>query len=197
MKILLVMAHPDADSLSGQMARLAAARLKAMGHQVQIEDLYGQEFAPALTAQERATYYAPRYVVEGVREQAERLKEAEGLVLVFPTWWFGFPAILKGWFDRVWVPGVAYEHGENFGPIVPGLNRMKRVLAVTSLGAPFWVDRFVMGRPVRRVLKRGLLGSCAPGARLQFLAFYESERMTSRRFDVCAGRLERALESWR
>ena len=85
--------------------------------------------------------------------QVSRLKEAEALVLLFPNWWFGFPAMLKGWFDRVWGPGIAYDHASDFGPIIPRLDNLKRVLAITTMEAPRWVDRLVMWQPVKRILE--------------------------------------------
>ena len=80
-------------------------------------------------------------------------------MLLFPTWWFGFPAMLKGWFDRVWGPGIAYDHASDLGPIKPRLNNLKKVLVVTTLGSPWWVDRLVMWQPVKRVMKMALLDS--------------------------------------
>ncbi len=121
---------------------------------------------------------------------------AEAVVLVFPTWWFGFPAILKGWFDRVWAPGVAYERANGFGPIEPRLSGLHHMLVVTSLGVPWWVDRFVMRQPVKRVLKVAIVGPCAPACRLQMLSMYKSERLTQGQVEKFAHRIEEALRRW-
>lgn len=107
-----------------------------MGHGVTTEDLYAVKFEPALTAAERESYYGDSYESSNVTEQANRLKEAEALILLFPTWWFGFPAMLKGWFDRVWGPGIAFDHASDYGPIMPRLENLRKVLVVTSLGSP-------------------------------------------------------------
>jgi putative NADPH-quinone reductase len=104
MKCLIVVAHPVEDSLCRTLARSAIDALVSAGHEVEIEDLYRSEFAAALTAIERRSYYAESFDCNEVQQQIDRLLNAEALVLVFPTWWFGFPAILKGWFDRVWAP---------------------------------------------------------------------------------------------
>ena len=128
MKCLIVTAHPLKDSLCHQLAEHVTGTLRQLGHEVTMEDLYAEKFDPALTPEERASYYQDRYDATKVAQQVDRLKASEILVLVFPTWWFGFPAILKGWFDRVWGPGVAYDHAKDFGPIRPRLNHLKRVL---------------------------------------------------------------------
>lgn len=196
MKCLLVTAHPLKDSLCAHLAGRVAEALAAEGHEVRREDLYAQAFAPALRAAERRSYYAPEYDRAEIAEPAARLIEAEAIVLVFPTWWFGFPAILKGWFDRVWGPGIAYDHAADLGAIRPRLQRLRRVLAVTTLGSPWWVDWFILRRPVRRVLKTALLGTCAPECRFEMLSLYKSEKPAPERVQVFAERVERAIRRW-
>ena len=196
MKCLVVIAHPVPDSLCQALARRVVAALAAAGHEVMVEDLSGNGFAPALTRAERQGYYQPPCDQSAVQPQVERLLAAEALVLVFPTWWFGFPAILKGWFDRVWLPGVAYDHADDLGPIRPRLLGLRRALAVTSLGAPGWVDRLLMRQPVKRVRKTALLGTCAPKCRLEMLSLYKAERLTPPQVEAFARRVEQALARW-
>ena len=124
---------------------------------------------------------APR---EQLQAQLRQLQAAQSLVLVFPTWWFGFPAILKGWFDRVWAPGHAYQHAADLGAITPGLLQLQEVRVVTTLGSPWWVDLFVLRRPVRRVLKLALLGACTRGCSFRMLSFYRSEKADRARVDA-------------
>lgn len=197
MKCLLVTAHPLKDSLCAMLAERTAQALVACGHEVILEDLYAQDFVSALTAAERRSYYSPEYDRTNVAAQAARLIEAEALVLVFPTWWFGFPAILKGWFDRVWGPGIAYDHADDLGAIRSRLHRLRHVLAVTTLGSPWWVDWFILRRPVRRVLKTALLGTCAPACRFDMLSLYKSEKLAPERVRAFAERVERAIQGWR
>ena len=196
MQCLIVVAHPLADSLCGELARTAEAALRRAGHEVQVENLYDSGFAPALTAPERQSYYGAAYDAAAVQAQVERLLWAEAIVWVFPTWWFGFPAMLKGWFDRVWGPGIAYDHASDLGPIRPRLNRLRHALCVTTLGSPWWVDRFVMRRPVRRVLKTALLGTCAPGCRLQTLSLYQAERLSPAQVQAFGARIKAAVQRW-
>src|SRR5262245_7334201 len=106
MEALLVVAHPLPESLCHTLARTALETLAQQGHRIVQRDLYACGLHPALTVEERRLYYGePVYD----RAAAAELEAAELIVVVFPTWWFGFPAILKGWFDRVWMPGVAYD----------------------------------------------------------------------------------------
>jgi putative NADPH-quinone reductase len=197
MNCLIVIAHPSQESLSRTIAAKVIETLRAAGHEVVVEDVYASGFAPALLPEERESYYGRQYHGDAVREEIGRLRAAEGLVLCFPTWWFGFPAILKGWFDRVWAPGVAYDHADDLGPIKPRLNGLRKVLAVTSLGAPWWVDRIVMRQPVKRVLRHAILGACAPEAKLEMLSLYKAERLDAGQVQQFARKVERALMRWK
>jgi putative NADPH-quinone reductase len=170
--------------------------LTQQGHEVIIEDLYGDSFNPVLSENERATYYSKHYDSSDIQEQVERLVNAQALVLLFPTWWFGFPAMLKGWFDRVWGPGAAYEHADDYGPIEPKLENLQRVLAITSMGSPWWIDRLVMWRPVKRVLKLALMGACSKGSKLQFLTLYNSEKLDEQQIKAFQDRIDKVLISW-
>jgi len=178
-RCLVVLAHPLPESLNAHLARLAVETLRQAGHEVELIDLYAGDFDPRLTPVERRAYYDK----PGTEPEAHGalLASVDMLVLVFPTWWFGFPAILKGWFDRTFAPGVAFDHGTDFGPIVPRLTRLRRAVAVTTLGSPWWVDRFVMRRPVRRILKTALIGTCAPQARFSYLPVYAAEHVAPER----------------
>ena len=196
MKCVVVIAHPVTDSLCHATAQAAIQALTDAGHEIQIEDLYQTEFSPLLTVGERKTYYHPPYDSSAIQSQIERLLAAEALILVFPTWWFACPAVLKGWFDRVWAPGVAYDHASDLGPIKPRLHHLKRTLAITSLGSPWWVDRLVMWQPVKRMLKIALLHTCAPACRFEMLSLYKSERLSVSEVEGFCSRIQRALAKW-
>jgi NAD(P)H dehydrogenase (quinone) len=197
MKCLVVVCHPLEDSLCHALAHAAVESLAAAGHSVEVEDLYRPAFAPALSADERRCYYAAHYDAAAVEAQAARLLVAEALLLVFPTWWFGFPAVLKGWFDRVWAPGIAYDHAVDLGAIRPRLHGLRRTLAVTTLGSPWWVDRFLLRQPVKRVLRDAIIRTCAPSCRFEMLSLYRAEAVTAQRYRTFSRRIERALAAWR
>jgi NAD(P)H dehydrogenase (quinone) len=196
-RCLVVIAHPAQESLCNSLAIRTVETLENAGHEVLIEDLYRNGFAPALTEAERSSYYSQQYDSAAIQPEVDRLLSTEALVICFPTWWFGFPAILKGWFDRVWGPGVAYDHATDLGPIKPGLHNLKKVLVVTSLGSPWWVDRLVMHQPVKRVLKTAILGACAPKCRFEMLSLYKSERLKDAQVKRFWARIEKTLTQWK
>jgi NAD(P)H dehydrogenase (quinone) len=196
MRILLVLAHPLEDSLCCALANSTLASLQNKGHRVEVEDLYRDGFDPVLNPDERRSYYREAYADSGVRRNIQNLLAAQALILVFPTWWFGFPAILKGWFDRVWAPTFAYEHADDLGPIRPKLDRLKLAFVVTTLGAPWWVDHIVLRTPVKRTIKHALLGACARHCRLKYLSFYKCEKITPERMKQFNARIATVLDSW-
>ena len=197
MKCLVVTSHPLSNSLCKQLTDGVIKKLLSMNHEIIVEDLYANKFDPVLTIEERKSYYSDSYDSSGVTEEVKRLQDAEALVLLFPTWWFSFPAILKGWFDRVWVPGIAYDHASDFGPIKPRLDNLKKVLVVTTLGAPWWVDRLIMWQPVKRVIKVALLQACAKKSSLKYLSLYESEKLSEQSIEKFRQKIENVLTEWK
>jgi NAD(P)H dehydrogenase (quinone) len=188
MKTLLILAHPLADSLNATLAKAAADELNALGHEVRLRDLYRQGFAPALTPQERQSHYTV-FDATAVAEETEELQWAECVVLVFPTWWFGLPAILKGWIDRVWAPGIAYDNAPDMGRLRPRLHGLKHMLVITTLGSPWWFDWLIMWRPVTRGLKRAVVGMCAPKAGFSALSFYTCEKLSPEQVAVMTAKV--------
>ena len=197
MKCLVVVTHPLENSLCRYLTQHVVEKLKQMGHDVTIEDLYAGKFDPSLTITERESYYKDCYESSNVAKQVSRLLAAEALILLFPTWWFGFPAMLKGWFDRVWGPGVAYDHASDLGPIKARLDNLKRVLVVTTLGAPWWVDWLIMRQPVKRVMKMAILGACAKKSKLQFLTLYKSENLNDQKIAAFKDNIGKVLTNWK
>lgn len=185
----MVLAHPLRESLCGHCARIAHQALVAAGNDVELLDLAREGFDPRLSGPERSTYYAAMHDTSTVERETGLLREAETLVLVFPTWWFSPPALMKGFVDRVFAPGVAFDHGSDFGPIRPRLDRLRHAIVITTLGSPWWVDRLVMWRPVRRMFRLGVLRACAPKAHFSYLAFYAAEAPAKDRIDRFAARI--------
>ena len=185
-RCLLVTAHPLSRSLTARLADRLEADARAAGWQVTRRDLYAG-FDPLLTSEERSGYYATP--ASTLVEEKRELTEAEVLILVFPTWWFGFPAVLKGWFDRVWTPGVAFDHSPGFGPMLPRLHGLQEVLAVTTMGAPAWINWLVMRQPVKRILRLAILKPCAPKARLTWRALHRAEAVSEARIASLEARL--------
>jgi NAD(P)H dehydrogenase (quinone) len=191
---LIVLAHPAERSLSHLFAQTAREALTASGYETDLLDLYAEGFDPVLNSGERAAYYATSADISGIAVNAARLVETETLVLLFPTWWFGMPAILKGWIDRVFAPGVAFDHAIEFGPIKPRLTNLKKVVVITTLGSPAWIDWLVMRSPVRRILKTAVFGLCAPQAKFVMLSLYAAENPKLKRIESFKARIKAALQ---
>jgi NAD(P)H dehydrogenase (quinone) len=98
---------------------------------------------------------------------------AEGLVLIHPVWNFGYPAILKGFFDRVFLPGVSFQLED--GQVSPNLQNIRKLGAVVTYGGNR-VRALLMGDPPRRVLKRVVRACIHPLARTRYLALYDMNR---------------------
>jgi NAD(P)H dehydrogenase (quinone) len=178
MRVLVVFAHPLEDSYGAALRDAVIQSLKEGGHTVDLCDLYREGFDPVLSGRERRMYRDTTCNAENVTEHVHRLNRAEGIVLVFPSWWYGMPAILKGYFDRVWLPGVAFD----FGPqaIVPLLRNIRLFGVVTTMGAPEWFTRFYVGNPSRKVLMRGLARlMVARRAERIWLALYGMEKASA------------------
>ncbi|MQW87363.1 NAD(P)H-dependent oxidoreductase [Sinorhizobium saheli] len=179
MRILLVLAHPLEDSFAASVAGLARETLEASGHTVDLLDLYREGFDPRLTIAERGSYFDENYDAAAVSGWIARLEAADGLMLVFPQWWFNFPAILKGFFDRVFAPGTAFDHDPAGGRIIPRLGNIRLFWALTTTGSPWWVVHLYMGNPVRRLLKRGIAGFCAKGLDFRMISLHDMDRASA------------------
>ncbi|WP_027061388.1 NAD(P)H-dependent oxidoreductase [Mesorhizobium loti] len=169
MNILVLYAHPVETSFNAGLHRLIVERLTAAGHSVDDCDLYAEDFDPRLTRQERLDYHNPRGAADPAAPHVERLLRADALVLSYPVWNYGFPAILKGFFDRVFLPGVSFKLVD--GKVQPSLHNIRKVAAVTTYGG----SRFraiVMGDPPRKLIKRMLRATVKPGAPVTYLAHY-------------------------
>ena len=193
MRVLVIYAHPLADSFAAALHQRVLAALKRGGHEVDDCDLYALGFDPVLSAAERASYNGPSPDLSGVASHVARLRAAEALVLCFPTWWYGMPAILKGWFDRVWVTGVAFTLPKGPGAIRPALHNIKKFAVVTTYGSPWWLMKLVLRDPVRAVLIGGLRRLCARDCRSMFLALYSIDVASRARCDAFRRRVERAF----
>lgn len=166
MRILMIYCHPRADSFSAALRDVALAALHANGHEVELRDLYAEGFNPVLSAEERGVYNDVSANQRGIEHEIAQLQRAEALLLVYPTWWYGMPAMLKGWFDRVWVPGVTFTFSE--GAIQPALGNSRRMGVVTTYGSPLWLLWFLLW-PDRRVMGGGIRRLCAKGCKLDWL----------------------------
>lgn len=130
MNVFIVYSHPEAKSFNGAMKDLAVETLTRAGHEVVVSDLYAMGFNPVagpgdITGEhndpeffslprEQTVAYEAGALSADVGAEIDKLKRADFVLFQFPVWWFGMPAILKGWADRVFARGFAYLPGRKY-----------------------------------------------------------------------------------
>lgn len=178
LRALVVYCHPKGDSFTAAIRDVILARLDAAGAETRVLDLYARGYPPVLTAEEWDGYEDYPANTAPVAEDVAALRWCTALIFVYPTWWYGLPAILKGWLDRTLVPGVAFHMpDETHKDIRPALRHIERLGVFTTCGASWWLTRLV-GAPGRRTLMRGLGFLCARPLRRSFAAHYAMDSST-------------------
>jgi putative NADPH-quinone reductase len=194
MRVLVLFAHPVETSFAAALHAKVVETLRARGHEVDDCDLNAEGFDPVMSRKDRLEYHDLALNRRGVAPYVDRLLAAEALVFSFPVWNMGFPAILKGFVDKVFLPGVSFYLKDD-GTYVPTLHNIKRLGVVCTYGGSrLWT--MLMGDPPRRFLKRSMRLICAPGARCDYLAHYGMNRTRlDRRIDFLK-RVETKFSTW-
>jgi NAD(P)H dehydrogenase (quinone) len=175
MRVLVLFAHPVETSYVAALHRTVVESLRQAGHEVDDCDLNGEGFDPVLSREERIGYHDVPNNRKNVDRYVERLLNAEALVLVHPVWNFGFPAILKGFFDRIFLPGVSFRM-EN-GIVKANLHNITKLAAVVTYGGARW-RAFGVGDPPRKIFKRVIRAMIKPRAPALYLTHYDMNRST-------------------
>lgn len=197
MQVLAVRAHPFDDGLNAHLFARVLAGLDRAGHSVEVLDLYASGFDPVLSTEERRRYHDIGPNETGIEKHLAQLKRAEGLIFCYPTWNFGVPAILKGYFDRVWVPGATFSlDADTATGTKGGLPQIRRLGFVTTYGAKKAIVTGVVGDPVRKVLVRGIARLCAPKAKADWLPLYDMNNPDPARIAAFADRVETVFAGW-
>lgn len=183
MRVHVVHAHPVETSYNRALFGAVLDSLQGAGHSVDALNLYDEDFPAVMTREERLAYHSvPGNLSDLVKPYVERLRAADAVVFVHPVWNYGYPAILKGYFDRVFLPGVSFtmEGGEDRGRLKPGLHNIRKAAFVTTYGG----DRlrtWAMGDPPRRVAMRW--GWATFRSRPKYLALYDMNNCTPARLE--------------
>ncbi len=170
MRVLVLYSHPVETSYNAALHAQVVASLVDAGHEVDDCDLYAEGFDPVLSREERLGYHDVPANQRPVQGHVDRLMRAEALVLCFPTWCFGLPAMLKGWCDRVLMPGVAFDLSDPAN-VKPSLTHLRRIAAVVTYGRPRWVAWWI-GDPPRKIVTRYLRRLTGNRAQVDYLAYY-------------------------
>lgn len=173
MKAFVLLAHPEPKSFNAALFHTAVDTLRAAGHEVRTSDLYAQAFQPVSDRRNFTTVKDPHYFKPQLEElhatevggfapdleaEMRKVEWCDLMIWQFPLWWFGLPAILKGWVDRVFAMGRTYG-GERF--YADGAFRGKRALLSLTTGGP--ESAFVKGgwngdiQAILRPIQRGML----------------------------------------
>lgn len=197
MHATLVVAHPSATSYCHALAARAETGLRAAGHDVAVVDLYRDGFRIAMTAEEREAYHGDEPILDPlVADYATLVQGTDALIFVYPTWWSGLPAMLKGWLERVLVPGVAFRFDERTNAVRPGLGHLRHLVGVSTYGSPRSYVRLVNDNG-RRTITRALRMSCGLRVRTHWHGLYAIDTATAAERDEFAARVERAMADLR
>ena len=193
MRVLHLYCHPLATSFHAAIRSRALAGLAAAGHEVDLVDLYAEGFDPVLTAEGRARYHDEARNRLGLEDYVRRLTAADALVVQFPTWCFGPPAMLKGFFDKLFMPGVAFDLSDP-ARARPLLGNIRRVAGVTTYGRPR-LHAWYVGDPPRKLVTRYLRWFVARDARVGYHTLYHLNVATAAQRAAYLDRVERAMRS--
>jgi NAD(P)H dehydrogenase (quinone) len=159
MKISLIIAHPGKDSFNAAIAKCCLETLVANGHKVFFHDLYAEKFDALLPAQE-----IPRTakLPGGIKKHCDEISSVDGIIVVHPNWWGQPPAILKGWTDRVFRPGIAYEFvdGDSGEGVPVGLLKAKSALVFNTSNTASNRERDVFKDPLETIWKNCIFDLC-------------------------------------
>ena len=191
MHVLVVYCHPVETSFHAALHQEVVANLKAAGHTVDDCDLYAEGFNPVLSREERLRYHDVPSNQLPLAGYVARLRKAEAIVFCFPTWCFGLPAMLKGYFDRLFMPGVAFDISDPAN-VKPMLTHIKRISAVVTYGRPRWVAWY-MGDPPRKIITRYMKRLTGDTARVDFHACYHMNIATEPRLTQFKRRVGEAM----
>ena len=176
MRVLVVYCHPMPDSFCAAVRDAAMAAIRAKGGEARLLDLYAERFDPVMSREERRTYNDGVPADPALEPHIAQLQWAEAILFVYPTWWYGLPAMLKGWFDRVWAKDVAFALADG-GGINPLMTHIGRIGIITTCGAPRWWS-WIVGQPGRKTILRGIRAVCARRCRTMFVAHYAMDVST-------------------
>lgn len=155
MNILIVIGHPDPESYCSALARAYKEGAAGRSAHIRTLDLSQMSFDPNL----KYGYRKRTELEEDLLQAQEAIRWADHLVFVYPTWWGAMPAILKGFFDRVLLPGFAYRYRDN-SPLWDKLLTGKSARLIVTMDTPLWYNRWIYKRAGHAVMKRNILNFC-------------------------------------
>ena len=194
LRILIVFAHPLETSFVSALHARVVEILRAGGHIVDDLDLYAEKFDPVMSREGLLRYININANTREVEGYVQRLLAAEALVLMFPVWFDGLPAIMQGYFQRVFLPGVSLRIDEA-GLFHPNLRNVKRMAAVCAYGESRR-DVAAKGDPPLRFVRDNVGALIDPKGRFEYLALYDMNFTRAPRRAAFMKRVIRAFHAW-
>ena len=194
LRVLILYANPVTASFGATLHSEVVTTLRSRGHEVDDCDLYAERFDPVLSERERIQYHDIKLNRAPVAAYADRLLAAEALILIYPVWNEGFPAILKGFFDRVFIPGVSFTVGPD-GALVTNLQKLRKIAAVCTYGASRTIT-FLLGDPPKRVVKRLVRWMPGHHVRCDYLAYYDMDHSSEKQRAAFLKKVRRTFAAW-
>ena len=193
MRVKVVYAHPVETSFNAAIYATVTETLKQRGHEIDACDLYAENFPAIMSRADRLLYHEIPANRALARPWIERLETAEALVMVFPTWVFAPPAILKGFCEKVFVPGFAFELVD--GKVRGAMRHLKRVGGVSTYGGTR-VRALLAGDPPRKLLTRILRAYVGPAVPVSFMGCYDMNRIDEARGRAFLDKVRAAYSGW-
>jgi putative NADPH-quinone reductase len=188
-RALVIHADPDPASYTTTLCHRTVGGLAGAGWQVDVADLHADRFTPAMTTAEHRAYHGPQPILDPlVGRYAELVRDASAMVFVFPTSPCGLPPMLKGWLERVLLPGVAFRFDAD-GRVRPALTGLRRLLGVTTYR---WgrARTAALGDPGRRVILRAVRLNAPWRCRTGWLGLHDADRAAGDALATFAARVE-------
>jgi putative NADPH-quinone reductase len=178
MNVVVVLGHPSAESFCAAIfERIIRALELHSSHGVTAIRLADEKFATAMSTAERVAYETETPLIsDETKRHAEVLLQAEALIFVYPTWWSGLPAQLKGWLERVFVLGVAFRFNKH-GKIRPNLQNVRHIIGVSTYGSPWRYVKLINDNG-RRTLTRAIRMSTGFRTRSMWCGIYALDTCT-------------------
>ena len=191
MRVHYLYCHPQATSFHAAIRARALAGLAAARHEVDLLDLYADKFDPVMWEAERRDYHDTSRNQARLTGYIARLRAADALIVQFPVWSFGMPAMLKGYFDRMMMPGVAFDLS-NPSRAKPLLGNLRRIAGIATYGRAR-IRALAVGDPPRRMVKRYLPWFANWRARVDYYALYHMNVATDADRAAFIAKVERAM----
>ena len=194
MRALVIYCHPHAGSFTAGVRDVVLDKLRMAGAEIRLRDLYAEGFQPLLTEAEWQGYLDSPANCAPVSRDVDDLRWCDTLIFVYPTWWYGLPAMLKGWLDRALLPDVAFLMPDGVNKTIrPGMTHITRLGVFTTCGASRWLT-WLVGAPGKRTILRGVRILCAKGVRTAFAAHYLMDSSTDASRAAHLARVGRAMD---